>query len=310
MEKAYTEIGRQTMAALQKQLQDYLAEHYIVPGEGTQSGCWKTKQDSNLSETTQIEEHQAHVRSLRTKMRNLYQNDVYTFVNALLSRGLVKEAGITPGEEPKPYISDYRKIAPLVERRKFTAKEIARQVTKSIIEREDGDRFSFTEPQDIVTEYYYCNCGQFPLALDEMTEGELQLATEHLAVCQFPRIEKVVTQSHVMQHTVGNWDCKACYKEPAENNPSGISSLNWCPRFLKPFRTLDPKNYIDVLRLRQQGQRSCYGGILHRQISVSYENGKQYIIHTELCDTCGFTTTDKKEIIIPEQQHTLEFPVS
>jgi hypothetical protein len=161
----------------------------------------------------------------------------------------------------------------------------------------DGSLFSFTEPIETETILQFCNCGQFPLKPEEMTERESILATEHLKVCQFIRTETVKGLSAVSKHIVGNWDCKACYKdiELGDHGARQVPSTEWCPRFLRPFRGLAPHQYAEMLK----EQKSCYAGILHHQVSIETKDGKNYLVKEEMCDTCGYSDTKRTELVTP-----------
>lgn len=190
------------------------------------------------------------------------------------------------------------KIWPLVQRRNKFA------VLKEILGKDpnqDGALFSFSEPEEIVVNYQYCNCGAISKDPLTMTEAEAYLAEQHLKECKNIRIEKVASKSQVSMHKVGHWDCRACFKTPVEEEHTGVaglpfnigegkSSTSWCPKFLRTFRNLSPEGYRSFIK-----DNSCYGGILHKQISCILRDGNEYILFESKCDTCGYYISEMKQ---------------
>ena len=135
------------------------------------------------------------------------------------------------------------------------------------------------------------------------------LAEEHLKVCQYPIETPKEELSVVSKHAVGRWGCKACYVEPVDRKVTGVASnfsvstfklsQEWCPKFLRPFRAYNPSQYL----AETKSKNGCYGGILHKQISIALEDdGKQYLVVESMCDTCGYGHSEKQQILIPSEQ--------
>lgn len=282
---AYTLIAGKQILKIQDALVSLIREHFVSKdGESYWTDDIGEPADKKLTKA-----YQEKVRSLRQQITNISQRSLVSYWEAN-----EENCTITPELD-----KEYSKVAPLVWRRDNLLWVVNNIIQPESIQQailDDGVPFSFSEPVDIVTELLFCNCGQFPLPPDEMLEGELQLATEHLAVCQFTRSETKTEKSVVIKHTKGNWDCKGCYKSPFNNGVGGTeakSDIDWCPRFLRGLRHLTPQAYSTEIK----GQRSCYAGLLHRQISIEIHDGKQYIIREQRCDTCGYTSTEKAELV-------------
>lgn len=292
----YTQDAKQKLESLNQQLKEYISENYIHGEIGTSYWTISHKGNRQPADISETEAHQRHIRLLKQQMQNISQDSLYEIFQdsnvVAFNKNNTVEGLVTE--------KDYWKIFPLVMRRKnmdFVFSNILKSL--KVYDSIDGELFSFSEPVDIKVDYLFCDCGQFPLPLEEMMEHEIQLATEHLKVCQHIRTVSTTEKSVVMKHTIGRWDCKACYKSPGtkENPNSEVESTEWCPRFLRPFRTNTSQQYANILRLDHPGQKSCYGGILHKQISVEQDGDKSFIVKEERCDTCGYSNTDKKELI-------------
>lgn len=303
----YTEETKQQLKSLNEQLQEYISENFQRGKDG--AGYWTISHKGNRqpADKSETEAHQRYIRSLKQDMINVSQNSLYEYFNSGI--GAIPQG---------PVEREYYKIFPLVMRRKnmiFVAQTILKNMHTAPFTM-DGELFSFNEPIDIKVDNLFCDCGQFPLSLEQMMEHEIQLATEHLKVCQHIRVVKTTEKSVISKHTVGHWDCRACYKEPAkmsdtytthhEATYSEVESTEWCPRFLRPFRTNTPQQYASILRLDRQEQKSCYGGILHKQISVEQDGDKSFVVREERCDTCGYSNTDKKELLTTQPSQTTE----
>lgn len=288
MTECYTEDALDRFISLRKELDDYKTQYF----DNKQQAWVKVTETTGIfvrCDKVEVEYHQAKVRQLKQDMESIAQD-------SLVDR-YKNETLVIP--ELKYLFST---IAPLVYRRRNP------EHVKKILGfnfNPDGELFPFSDPVKILTKYVYCGCGHVTSDANTMTEAEALLAEEHLKVCQFP-LERVEEEySVVSKHTIGRWNCKACYIEPNIQKEQGVAgpfeitksknSTEWCPKFLRPFRSLTPINYLAEVR-----GKSCYGGILHKQISISLEkNGKQYLVAESMCDTCGYGRSDKKEIITP-----------
>ena len=281
----------QQLAAIAREQKAYIEQNYVKTDQG---GYWIRKSISlDLEQIIpctddEIAVHQAHIRKLKQRASNLQQEAIIKTFKGI-------PGGIKP---PAELAAAYNEVFPLVARRADL------NTVKTILQlepKEDGELFSFTEPIDVKIVTKFCNCGQFPLAPEKMTDEELAAANSHLEVCQYIREEVTVGKSQVFKHKVGHRDCHSCYKTPVSNGVGGIeakSNVSWCPRFLRPFRNLSPIAYAEEIHL----QRSCYAGLLHHQISVEIIDDVQYIVKESMCDTCGYSTKDEQQIVQQEDK--------
>lgn len=281
-----------TIEALKAELAEY-KNTYWLPGDiqGQNKGFWLGLEGILKRKATpeEVKVHQAQIRKLKQAIINAEQEE---FV-------IHHQLNIRASQED---VERYNQLLPLVLRRKQL------DFVREILGKEppvDGELFSFSEPEEIVTTLQFCNCGAITKSVDEMTNTEQELASEHLGVCSNIRTEQIVTKAQVSSHKIGHWDCRACYREPLVTKQQGVmnemaapfdineakQSTQWCPRFLRPFRNLTPEAYSKIVK-----DAGCYGGILHKQISVILEGTSQYLLTEFKCDTCGYYDATRKQI--------------
>lgn len=138
-------------------------------------------------------------------------------------------------------------------------------------------------------------------------------------ICKHP----LEVKAHQNKHTIGNWNCKACLNSGTEIKTAedikgalqSVKSLEWCPRFFQILRHLPIKEYIETAG----GQNICYAGLVHTEMSFIEEHEvenipcadglmesvkiKNYISIKKKCDSCNYSSEEKKEFEVPEQVH-------
>lgn len=225
-----------------------------------------------------VEQHQAKVRRYKQAVEEEKQERAVKLYQAGRELNEIMSTEV---------VADFMKYWPL-----FSRREASRMSCN------DGNLFSPIIPEEQVVIYRFCNCGQFPKNPIKMSNTERIFANEHLATCTNIREDKQVEMSMVPQHKVGQWDCRACYR-----GYDGQSSIDWCPRFLRPFRQLSVQEYAKAVNTASKSTVVCYAGLLHVQLSVKQVGEKDYIIRTEACDTCGYRHETQEEVAMsPAEQ--------
>lgn len=243
----------------------------FVQQHRSESGQWMTTDEHSL------ESLQAEYRRLRQCVISEQQDQTITELTTKLQR---------TNDEQQLLL----KLAPLVRRRKFLTNPARPEQLakfKSMFGgndiKPDGELFQFEQPTEIKTILKLCGCGLFTEHPSEMTSTQIILADEHIDHCPTPITEEVISQSQPAKHSIGNWGCKACLRI-GDGSMTGRSAIDWCPRFLRPFRYLSPYEYVVAVR----NEISCYAGLLHVQLSIVEENGETKSLISKHCDTCGY----------------------
>ena len=108
------------------------------------------------------------------------------------------------------------------------------------------------------------------------------------------------TDSFQVKHSVGNWLCKGCLinHEKGFNFKPGeeqTRDIVWCPKFITGLAVAGPEKYTELVRKHNPDITICYGGLLHSEFTVDGNKATM----TRKCDTCGFSTTETKELAKP-----------